>query len=275
MDETRQPGGLIVGIVRTFLTGPLSILVIILAACAGIMAVLVTPREEEPQIVVPMADIAVSFPGHSPQEVEQLVTVPLERLLWQIDGVEHVYSISRREQGFVAVRFYVGEDRERAMVRVRDKLEANRDIVPPGVTGWIVKPVEIDDVPIVSLTLYSEKLQPHELRRIADEMKGRLARVENLSRTEVLGGYRRQVIVEADVEDMAARGITLQDIVGALQRSNVTASVGTVYKDDKTARLLVGHLLRSADEVRQTVLRDRRGRIVRIDDVAKVTDGPE
>ncbi len=194
--ESRGPSGVIVAIVRTFLTGPLSILIIVLAIALGLMAVVATPREEEPQIVVPMADIIVNFPGHSPAEVEQLVTTPLERILWQIQGVEHVYSVSRRDMALVTVRFFVGEDPEHAMVRLRDDIEANRDLVPPGVTDWIIKPVKIDDVPIVTLTLFSERADGYELRRIADEMKARLARVGDVSLVEVRGGYRREIRIE-------------------------------------------------------------------------------
>jgi multidrug efflux pump subunit AcrB len=170
-----EPSGFIASVVRTFLTGPLSILLIVFAVIAGTMAVQLTPREEEPQIVVPMVDIYVTFPGHSPREVEELVTRPLEKLMWQIDGVEHVYSMSRRDQSMVTVRFYVGQDRERAMVKIRDKVDGNRDLVPPGVTDWLVKPVEIDDVPIVTLTLTSPDTGAADLRRIAEEVEARLA----------------------------------------------------------------------------------------------------
>ena len=168
MTKEKPPSGFTVNIVKAFLQGPLSILVIVIAFILGLIAVISTPREEEPQIVVPMADVSVSFPGHSPSEVEQLVTNPLEKLLWQIKGVEHVYSISRRGQGIITVRFYVGEDRERSIINLRDKIEANKDIVPIGVKNWLIKPIEIDDVPIVTLTLTSDKLTSYELRRIAE-----------------------------------------------------------------------------------------------------------
>ena len=186
-----KPSGFIVGIVEAFLKGPLSILLIIAAIILGIIAISTTPREEEPQIVVPMADIAVAFPGHTASEVEQLVTVPLEKLLWQIDGVEHVYSISRRGESFVTVRFYVGENREDSIIKLRDKIEANKDIVPHGVKNWMVKPVEIDDVPIVTLTLFSDKLNSFELRRLAEELKTRIDKTRDISKSEILGGYRR------------------------------------------------------------------------------------
>ena len=141
------------GIVRLFLSSNLSIILIVFSLLLGTAALLITPREEDPQIVVPLADVYVSFPGHSAQEVEQLVTNPLEKLLYQIDGMEYVYSMSRESQAIVTVRFYVGQDRERSLVKLFKKINENLDLVPPGVAGWVVKPVEIDDVPVVTLTL--------------------------------------------------------------------------------------------------------------------------
>ena len=267
--------GLVAAIVEKFLTGPLSILVILAAAALGSMAVFATPREEEPQIVVPMADVLVSFPGHSAAEVEQLVTTPLERLMWQIGGVEHVYSVSRRGQALVTVRFYVGRDRDRAMVKVRDQINANLDLVPPGVADWIVKPVEIDDVPIVTLTFCSTRYDAHALRRIAEEAKARLDRVRDISRTEIFGGFRREILVEGDVEKMLARGVTLNDIAQALRRNNMSAIAGSVVSGGRTRDLLVTPTLGDVDAVRQTVIRGSGDRAVRVEDVARVVDGPE
>ena len=136
-----------------------------------------TPREEDPQIVVPLADVYVNFPGHSAAEVEQLVTTPLEKILYQIDGVEYVYSMSRENQAIITVRYYVGEDRERSLVKLQKKINENLDIVPPGVSGWVVKPVEIDDVPVVTLTLSSATSDGSTLRRVAEEVTQRLAGV--------------------------------------------------------------------------------------------------
>ncbi len=274
MAQREAPSGVIVSIVETFLTGPLSVLLILAATVAGAMAILMTPREEEPQIVVPMADITVHFPGHSPEEVEQLVTTPLERILWQIQGVEHVYSISRRDRATATVRFYVGEDQERAMVRLRDDIDANRDLVPPGVTGWIVEPVKIDDVPIVTLTLYGEDRDGFELRRLAEEMKVRLAKVPDVSLVEIFGGYRREVRIEPGIERMAARGVCLPDIVRVLEGENATVTAGAVLEEGKALRLLAGPALESAEDVRQTVITARGDQLVRIEDVAAVYDGP-
>ncbi len=243
------------------------------ALLAGALAILATPREEEPQIVVPMADVLVDFPGHSAAEVEQLVTTPLERLLWQIDGVEHVYSVSRSDRAMVTVRFFVGVDRERALIRLRDRIEANRDIVPPGVTGWVVKPVEIDDVPIVTLTLCSPAHDPFALRRLAEEMKARLDAVANISRSEIFGGLPREVLVTVDLEALAARGVTLAEVVAALRRDNQAVTAGAVAHGNRTARVQIGQALVAASAVAATVICEHAGRPVRVEDVARVEDG--
>ena len=157
---------------------------------------MLTPREEEPQIVVPLADVMVSAPGATAAEVERLVTTPLERLLWQIDGVEHVYSQSRRGRAVVTVRFFVGQDRERSLVKLYNKIAMNTDTAPPLVKGWVVKPVEIDDVPIITLTLHSARYSDYELRRMAEEMLFYLSQAPDISRTGIVGGRPRQLRVE-------------------------------------------------------------------------------
>lgn len=267
-----EPQGLIVSIVKTFLTGPLSVFLIVFAALAGIMAVQLTPREEEPQIVVPMVDIYVGFPGHSPREVEELVTRPLEKLMWQIDGVEHVYSMSQRDQSMVTVRFYVGQDRERAMVKIRDKVDGNQDLVPPGVSSWIVKPVEIDDVPIVTLTLTSADASASELRRIAGEVEARLVSVRNVFRSEIHGGYRREVRIEADQAKMLALGVCFADIQQAVAGNNHFADSGRVIDGDRSMRVLAGSVIKAASEIARIPIRAVNGRPVYIEDVAEVRD---
>lgn len=272
ISNNSEPQGLIAGIVRMFLTGPLSILLIVFAVIAGTMAIQLTPREEEPQIVVPMVDIYVQFPGHAPREVEELVTRPLEKLMWQIDGVEHVYSMSRRDQTMVTVRFFVGQDRERAMVKIRDKIEGNRDIVPPGVTNWLVKPVEIDDVPIVTLTLTSAETSPSDLRRIAEEVEARLAGVRNVFRSEIHGGYRREVRIEVDQKRMQALGICFNDIQMVVGANNNIADSGKIMTGETTMRLLAGSVIKSAAEIARIPIRSVNGKPVYIEDVATVLD---
>lgn len=194
--------------------------------------------------------------------------------MWQIDGVEHVYSISRRDGAFVTVRFYVGEDRDRAMVRVRDRIEENLDQVPDGVTSWLVNSVEIDDVPIVTMTLFSPRRTPFELRRIAEELKARLDSLRDISLTQIFGGYRREIRIEPDIENMAARKISLSDIQTALKRNNVVATVGSTIKDGKNLKVITSPALENVEQLKKTVISASGDRIVRLEDVAKVIDGP-
>jgi len=273
--RTDEPQGLTVSIARRFLSGPHSMLFLAAAAVVGVVALLLTPQEEEPQIVVPMADVFVAYPGRSPAEVEEQVTRPLERLLWQVSGVEHVYSISRRDQSMVTVRFFVGEDREKSIVNLRDQIDSHRDIVPPGVTGWLVKPVQIDDVPVVTLTFNSPHRDAYELRRIAEEAKSRLDSLDDLSRSEIFGGLPREIAVEPDLESLASRGVCLADIQQALQGSEPGADAGEVLVNGSVLTLRPRPPLDSADAVRETAIRSPAGRTVKIGDVAVVRDGPQ
>ena len=260
--------------VRAFVAGPLSPLFLIIATLAGFIAVVATPREEEPQIVVPMADVLVGFPGASAEEVEKLVTTPLERLLWQIDGVEHVYSMSRRDGAMVTVRFFVGEDREQALVRLQSKIDAHRDRAPPGVSGWVVRPVEIDDVPIVVLTLWSERADEHELRRVAEELSARLDGVEDVSKSEIIGGLPREVRVELDPQALAARSLAPLDVVNALRAADASLTAGAFDRADERTIVVSGPSVGTSRDVGELVIGAHQGRPVRVVDVARVADGP-
>ena len=266
---------LVVAVVRKFLTSQLSIILIALAVCMGIAAVILTPREEDPQIVVPMADVYVQVPGCSAAEVEKLVTTPLERILWQIDGVEHVYSISRRDMAVVTVRFYVGEDRERSLTKIASRIEMNRDIVPPVVSGWVVKPVEIDDVPIVTAALVSKTMTPGDLRRIGEEVKARLDSIEDLSRTEIVGGYRREIRVTVDPEKLRGHNLSLAEVAAACRNADVGATAGSIDLDGNTLRVVARDGLPAVAAVRRQVVAVYEQKPVYIRDVARVEDLPE
>src|SRR3989304_370623 len=162
MINPQEKTPLLTRIVEVFLRGDVAVMLTVISIIIGLGALLLTPREEEPQIVVPLADVLVSASGLSAEEVERSITTRLEKLLYQIDGVEYVYSMSRPGQAVVTVRFYVGEDRERSLVKLYNKIQSNVDQVPSSVTGWVVKPVEIDDVPIVNVTLCSDNPRPHD-----------------------------------------------------------------------------------------------------------------
>lgn len=270
-----RPDGLIARIVELFITSKLSILFIIFAMAMGVTAVSVTPREEEPQIVVPLADVYVQAPGASAEEVEKLVATPLERLLWQIDGVEYVYSVSRRDMAIVTVRFYVGEDREHSLVKLHNKIAMNMDQAAPLVRGWVVKPVEIDDVPIVNLTLYSKTYNDHELRRIGEEVLSRLAEVPDISRTFIVGGRPREVRVELSPDRMAGLGVTLLEVWKALEGTDAAVTAGKFDRTNHSISVTSDSFVGSAREVADSVVAIHEGRPVYLRDVARVRDAPE
>ncbi len=260
-------------IVEKFLEGHLSVILIILALLAGAAALLLTPREEEPQIVVPIADVYVQVPGASAAEVEKQVATRLEKLLWQVDGVEYVYSMSRPDQAVVTVRFYVGEDRVDSLVKLHNKIQSNLDKVPPGVSGWVVKPVEVDDVPIVNLTLHSATASDHDLRRVAEEMVDRLQSVQNTSLTTVIGGRPRQVRVALDPQALAARGLAVENLRQALAGANLELPAGAFQSGNRDLLVRGGSFLQSAHEVGDLVVGVSEHRPVYLRDVATVTDG--
>ncbi len=261
-------------IVVAFLQGHLSVLLILISLIAGAIALWITPREEDPQIVVPIADVMVNMPGASAREVERQVSTRLEKLLYQIDGVEYVYSTSFPSQAIITVRFYVGQDRERSWVKLYNKIQSNIDQVPPGVTGWVVKPVEIDDVPIVNLTLYSNRYSDYHLRRMAEELEIRLQAVKNAGRTFIVGGRPRQITVELSPQLMAGRGITLQNIQQAIRGANVALPSGNLVSNNEEVRLYTGRFLASVREVESLIVGVREMRPVYLSEVARVRDGP-
>ena len=274
-EQEISPKGFIPHLVGKFLTSKLSILMMIFSLSLGATAITLTPREEEPQIVVPMADVFVQAPGAGAWEVENLVATPLERLLWQIDGVEYVYSVSRRDSAVVTVRFFVGEDRERSLVKLHNKITMNIDQAPPLVKGWVIKPVEIDDVPIVNLTLYSERYDDHALRRIGEEVLTRLAEVQNTSRTSIVGGRKREVRVELVPEKMAGRGVSKGDVIRVLQGTDVSVTAGAFSRANEEILVTSESFVTSAREVEDLVVSVHEARPVYLRDVAAVLDGPE
>jgi len=239
------------------------------------VALAITPREEEPQIVVPMADIFISMPGYSASEVEQFVSTRLEKMLYQIDGVEYVYSMSRPNSAVVTVRFFVGESREDSLVRLHNKIQMNLDKVPPGVTAWVVKPVEIDDVPILAITLYSDIYSSYELRRLAEELEIKLQAIPNTGPANIVGGQRRMLTVRLDPNKLAAHELTPLDIDRALKASNAVIPAGTFQRNDREVNIDAGGLLVRPEQVRDLMVGIHGGRPVYLKDVAEVYDGPE
>ncbi|WP_031481047.1 efflux RND transporter permease subunit [Maridesulfovibrio frigidus] len=277
LDEKSK--GLISSAVRFFLHSKLTIILVIASLLLGVAAIQLTPREEEPQIVVPMADIVVQAPGAGVEEVEKLITTPLERALWQIDGVEYVYSVSYRDTAMVTVRFFVGENREKSLIKLHNAITKNTEKVPGIVTGWAVKPVEIDDVPIVALTLYPSAGHPEisdfELRRVAEELSSRLAEVENLSRVSLVSGRSREIRVELLPERMAGLSVSPMNIVKALDGADQSAVAGTVLSGNKEITISANSFLESAADVENLIVGVFDSKPVYMRDVAVVVDGPE
>jgi multidrug efflux pump subunit AcrB len=279
-DETRHPGhhGVVNAIVRAFLNTNLSIILILVSLVLLAAALLVTPREEDPQIIVPLADVYVAMPGHSAREVEQLVATPLEKLLYEIDGVEYVYSMSRPGEVVVTVRFYVGQDRERSLVKLYKRIDEHVDRVPPGVTGWVVKPVEIDDVPIVTLALRaaasSQSADEFTLRRVGEELVQRLAAVRNVSRAYVLGGRPRVVYVYLDPDRMQAYSIGPLEVQRAIAGANVTLPASQFTRGDEAIAVEVGRAFSRPEELADLVVGVAGDRPVFLKDVARIADGP-
>ena len=190
-----------------FINSQLTPLVIIASMALGVLAVVALPREEEPQIIVPMVDVFVEMPGASPAEVEQRVTRPLEKLLWEIPGVEYLYSTSSPGLSMVIVRFYVGQAEEPAIVRLNQKIASNMDRLPPGVSLPLVKPRSIDDVPVMAVTLWSARYDDHQLRLVAGQLHDAIKEVPDVSEVTLIGGRPRQVTVDLDPARLAAYGL--------------------------------------------------------------------
>jgi multidrug efflux pump subunit AcrB len=273
-ENKSEPTGVIPGIVRPFLSGIPAIILLIISLCLGLGAIMVTPREEDPQIVVPLADIFVQAPGASPGEIEKLVATPLEKLLWQIDGVEYVYSISRQGMAIVTVRFYVGEDREESLVKLHNKISMNIDIAPPIVKGWVIKPVEIDDVPIVNLTLYSKRYDDHELRRIGEEVLWRLSRLPNISRTTITGGRPREIRVELLPEQMSGYNVSLLQVWDALQSADASITAGQIDRQNRHITVSSHSFFSSVKEISDTIVGVHNNRPIYLRDLAIIIDGP-
>jgi multidrug efflux pump subunit AcrB len=266
--------GLTARIVDLFLGSNLSMLLLLASLAAGAVALLVTPREEDPQISVPMADIIVQMPGASAAEVENLVTINLEKRLWEMEGVRHIYSISRPGMAMVTVRFRVGYDQTKSLVQIYNKLESNRDAAPPGVTGWIVKPVGIDDVPIVTVTLWSKSESDAVLRRVADEILHRMQEVPDTGRSFVVGGRPRRIRVLLDPGRLAGHGLMPLDVARALRGADANLRAGSFASDDREYVLDSGPLLTSAAEVSNLVVGVRNQHPIYLRDVAQIIDGP-
>ena len=260
---------------KTFIRSKLTPLIVAASVLLGIGAVYMLPREEEPQIVVPMIDVMVQMPGASPKEVEERVTKPLEKALWEIPGVEYIYSTSSPGASIAIVRFTVGWNEEDAIVHLNQKLIANADMIPEGASRPLVKPRSIDDVPILALTLSGSSYDHFTLRRIAAQITDQIKEVPDVSDVDIIGGQRRQVRVLLDDAKMSSRGLAPAAIIPMLQRSNQQQLAGTVAQQNREAIVQTGDFLKSADDVGSVVVGVFGDRPVYLRDIATIEDGPE
>jgi multidrug efflux pump subunit AcrB len=259
---------------HAFIDSKLTPLVVVAALLLGAFAVLQTPREEEPQIVVPMLDVFVQMPGASSEEVAQRVSLPMEKLLREVPGVEYIYSISHPGMSLVIVRFYVGTREEDAIVQTYNKLQSNFDRIPPGVSQPIIKARSIDDVPIMALTLWGPNYDSYRVRRIAGELENSLKKLDDVSETTIIGGQTRQVSVVLDTQRLAAYGLTSGAVVQQLQSANYRGEVGSFSRDNREFQVEAGLFFTRAEDLQQVVVGVHAGRPVYLRDVVeRLQDG--
>jgi multidrug efflux pump subunit AcrB len=262
-------------LVSLFINSKLTPLAVLAAVLLGTAAVVMLPREEEPQIVVPMIDVFVSMPGAPAREIEQRVTRPLEKLLWEIPGVEYLYSTSSAEQSLVVVRFEVGHAASDAIVKLNAKIANNMDRIPPGVAPPLIKVRSIDDVPILALTLWSDRYDHHQLRRVAAQLDETIKQADGIGETDIIGGLKRVVRVTPDRTALAGRGLSLLDLPPALEQANRRLPAGAFDSHDREHPVEAGPFLTDAASVGSVVVGVYGDRPVSLREVARIEDGPD
>ncbi len=259
---------------KTFIHSPLSPLLLLASLSIGILGLLVTPRQEDPQISVPMVDVFFSYPGASSEQVASLATDPLERMMSEIPGVKHVYSMSQRGSGMVTVQFEVGEEMEPSLVKLYDKLMSNMDKVPPGVSEPLVKPKGVDDVPVVTLTLWSNDVDDAALRLVGLDVLQRLKEVSGTSQSFIVGGRSEQITIEVYPERLSGYGVSVGQLAQTVKNANSERSTGYVETSGKNFKLYTGSFLKNAEDVKRLVIGVRDDSPIYVGDVARVTEGP-
>jgi multidrug efflux pump subunit AcrB len=273
-EGTERDLGLAGKMAQSFIHSPLSPLLLLATLAIGILGVIITPRQEDPQISVPMVDIFVAFPGVPSEQVVSLVARPLERLMSEIVGVDNVYSVSHRGEAMVTVQFDVGEDMADSIVKVHDRLMSNRDLMPPGVSEPMVKPKGVDDVPTITLTLWSHEVDDAMLRQIALDALQYLNEVPNTSQSFVVSGRQEKVRIEVLPERITGLNVTMDQIAGAVQAANAERTAGAIEFGPNYTPIFTGAFLRDADDIGRLLVTVEAGRPVYIRDVAQVIYGP-
>ena len=267
--------GLAGRIAFAFIDSKLTPLIVITSVLLGVFAVVMLPREEEPQIKVPMVDVMVAMPGFSAKEVEERATRPMEKLLWEIPGVEYIYSTSSPGQSLVIVRFKVGEDMERSLVKLNQKLQSNVDRIPHGVSMPLIKAKSIDDVPILALTFHSKRYDHLTLRRLVAQVDDAVKQVPLVAETTLIGGAQRQVRVLLDPARLASRNLSPAGLVPMLQQANRQFAAGGLTSENKEVVIETGAFLQSAEDVGNVVVGVFGGKPVYLREVADIVDGGE
>lgn len=262
-------------IAAAFIDSKLTPLVIITSILLGLAAIVLLPREEEPQIKVPMVDVMVSMPGFSAREVEERATRPMEKLLWEIPGVEYIYSTSKPGESMVIVRFKVGEDMEKSLVKLNQKLQSNFDRIPHGVAAPLIKAKSIDDVPILALTFHSSRYDHLALRRLVAQVDDAVKQIPLAAETTIIGGAKRTVRVLLDPSKLAARNLSPVGIVPMLQQANRQFASGGLTSNNREIAVETGAFLQTAVEAGNVVVGVFAGKPVYLRQVAEVLDGPE
>ncbi len=267
--------GLAGRIARAFIDSKLTPLIVVSSVLLGIASVMLLPREEEPQIKVPMIDVLVAMPGATAKEVEERATRPMEKLLWEIPGVEYIYSTSSPGRAMAIVRFEVGEDVERALVRLNQKLQSNFDRIPHGVSFPLIKARSIDDVPILALTFHSPHYDHLTLRRLVAQVDDSVKRVSQVAETHIIGGLHREVRVVLDPVRLASRNLTPAGLIPMLRQANRQVHAGGMTRNNREVVIETGGFLTSAEDVGNVVVGVYAGKPVYLRDVADIVDGAE
>ena len=258
-----------------FIDSKLTLITIIASMLLGLLAIVLLPREEEPQIKVPMIDVMVSMPGATPREIEERVSIPMEKLLYELPGVEYIYSTSMPGRSLLVARFYVGENLETSIVRLNQKLQTNFDRIPHGVSKPLIKPHTIDDVPILALTFHSTTYDHFTLRRLAAQVDDAIKSIFEVAETTLIGGTRRQVRILFDPLRLAARNLSIAELIPRLQQANRQTLSGILQANDHEMLLQTGTFLSSAREIGRIVVGVYGGNPVYLDEVAEIKDGAE
>ena len=266
--------GIAGNIAKSFITSKITPLLLVASLLIGVAAAIFTPKEEDPQIVVPMVDIFIPYPGAPAKEVERKVTTRFEKLIWEIKGIDYVYSVTKPGMSLIIARFKVGENMEDSLVKLYNKLMSNMDKLPPGALQPLVKPKDINDVPIVTLTLWSEDKTPYELRKAAKELCLQLKQVEDVSKTWIIGGDPRRFKVIVDRDKLKNYHLSLLQVVQAIKSANVKLNAGKITENNTEFPVEAGEFIKTINDLKNIVVGVYRGKPIYLKNVAEVTDAP-